>query len=169
MCEHGLTARACIVVLVAAMLSPSLFARQASPKILTGDNQAIHDYVLTMANVSKYMDVAGKLIAATKTDAALAEEVKKIGDAKVPNLEKVLLAQQSPHVAAFLKANGITERDFVMTPLTLFSTQAAIEDQMNHKPIPDFVNPANVKFVHDHQREIDKYEKGAAPKPVSKA
>jgi hypothetical protein len=129
--------------------------------MLTGDEQAIHDYILTMDKISKYFEVAPKLMEATKTDPALAVEVNKIGDSDVPNLEKVLMAQQSPHIAAFLKNNGITEREFVMTPLTLFSTQAAIQGQMNHKPIPDFVNRVNLKFFQEHQGEILKYQKSS--------
>ncbi len=153
---------ACALALTLLSFAPLLAASQAGgAKILTGDEQAIHDYILTMEKVSKYFEVAPRLMVATKTDPALAAEVNKIGDADVPNLEKVLMAQQSPHIAAFLKNNGMTEREFVMTPLTLFSTQAAIQGQMNHKPIPDFVNRANLKFFQEHQGEILKYQKSS--------
>jgi hypothetical protein len=157
--------QAYVFAVIMSVLSPTICTGQAGgAKVLRGDEQAIHDYVLTMDKVSKYVGVANKLVAETKTDPVLAEEVKKIGDAKVPNLEKVLIAQQSPHVSAFLKSNGITERDFVMTPLTLFSAQAAIEDQMNHKPVPDFINPENLKFVRDHKSELERYQKAPAGK-----
>lgn len=165
MCPRPLVVNLCVFVLILSFAAPLTCAQQAGGmKVITGDEQAVHDYVLTMDKVSKYVDVADKLVAAAKTDPALAEEVKKIGDAKVPSLEKVLMAQQSPHVAAFLKINGITERDFVMTPLAWFSAQSAMQNQMNHKPVPDFINPANLKFVRDHQAELQKYQKGPASK-----
>jgi len=163
MYRRGLAGRAYVFAMIVSFLAPAICAGQAGgAKVLTGDQQAIHDYILTMDKVSKYVATATKLVAATKTDPVLADEVKKIGDAKVPNLEKVLMAQQSPHVAAFLKTNGITERDFVMTPLTWFSAQDAFEGQMNHKPVQDFINPANLKFVREHQSELEKYQKASA-------
>src|SRR5579863_9275830 len=109
MCGASWTKMAILVGIGILFMGGARAQQGSSPKILTGDEQAIHDYILTMDKVSKYFEVAPKLMEATKTDPALAAEVNKIGDANVPNLEKVLMAQQSPHIAAFLKNNGMTE------------------------------------------------------------
>ena len=166
--RHAICATSTLAIVALASVAFAGTQQQANgTKVLEGDQAAIHDYVLTMPNVIKYMDVANKLVAATKTDPALADEVKKIADAKVPNLEKVLLAEQSPHVSAFLKANGMSERDFVMVPLTLFSAQAAAQNQMNRMAVPDFINPVNLKFVREHKAEIEKYQKQPGPPSTS--
>ena len=150
----------CVLALIASAVCPRVFAQKTSdPSKLVGDEQSIHDYILTMDKVQKYMDVATRMIAASKSDATLAAEIKKIASADSSNLGKVALADRSPHVASFLKTNNTTARDFVMTPLTLFSALDAVTaEEKKSKPSP-FVNPVNIKFVRDHRTEIEKYQK----------
>lgn len=124
----------------------------------TPDEQAIHDYVLTMDKVTAYMTVASKLIEQTATDGALNDEVSKIAAANVSNLKKVEMAGDSPHIVSFLKSNDMTPRDFVLTPLTLFSALQAVTADAKSKKTNSFVNSANVHFVLANMAQLKKYE-----------
>lgn len=159
----------CAVALIASTVCPQVFSQRTSgASKLSGDEQAIHDYVLTMDRVQRYMDVATKLIAATRNDAALDVEVKKIAGADASNLEKVAIADRSPHIALFLKNNDTTPRDFVMTPLTLFSAMEAVVAKGKKSKASPFVNAVNIKFVLDHGAELEKY-KQSTPRTTRKS
>ncbi len=120
------------------------------------DEPIIRQYVLTMENVRKYAEVAKKGEAAAKSDPAMAAEMKKVEDADVYNVQKAEMMEKSPHVAAFLKSNGMTARDFVFVPMTAFTAALAIAAEDAKKQPPAFVNPANIKFVRDHKGELEK-------------
>ena len=120
------------------------------------DEPIIHSYILTMEKAHKYADVSKKGEAAAKSDPALAAEMKKVEDLDAYNVQKADMMEKSPHIAAFLKSNGITARDFVFIPMTAFTAALAIAVEDARKQPPSFVNPANIKFVRDHQDELDK-------------
>jgi hypothetical protein len=154
--------RICAVALIASAVCPQAFGQKPSdPSRLVGDEQAIHDYILTMAKVQTYMDVARKLIAAAQNDPALNAEMKTIASTNGSNLDKVALADRSPHIASFLKSNDTTTRDFVMTPLTLFSALDAVMTEERKGKVSPFVNAVNIKFVRDHRTELEQYEQNA--------
>jgi len=55
--------------MIVSFLAPAICAGQAGgAKVLTGDQQAIHDYILTMDRSPSMLATATKLVAATKTD-----------------------------------------------------------------------------------------------------
>lgn len=120
------------------------------------DESVIHDYVLTLEKVRKYADVAKKLEAAAKADPVMAAEMEKVTDTDAYNVEKAALVEKSPHLAAFLKSNGTTARDFIFTPTTAFTAALAIAAEDAKGKPPAFVNPANIKFVRDHKAELEK-------------
>lgn len=153
----------CLLAVIASAACPQVLAQKTSSSSkLVGDEQSIHDYILTMPKVQRYMDVATRMMAAAASDATLDKEIKKIASAKASNLEKVALADRSPHISSFLKSNNMTARDFVMTPLTLFSALDAVTAEgKKDKPSP-FVNPVNIQFVRDHRAEIEKYQNNKA-------
>jgi hypothetical protein len=120
------------------------------------DEPAIHDYVLTMDNVRRYAELAKKMRTVKDTDPALVAEMKKIGDTSAYNVEKAAMMERSPKVAAFLKSNAITAREFVLIPMTVLTASLAMAaEDMKGKP-PAFVNPVNIRFVRDHRAEIEK-------------
>ena len=132
------------------------FASGQNSKASNPDEPAIHDYILTMDKVQKYADVAQKGGAAAQSDAALAAEMKKVQDTDVSNLEKAAMMEKSPKIAAFLKSNNYTARDFVLTPMTVLTASMAVSAEDQKGKAPAFVNPANIKFVRDHRAELEK-------------
>jgi hypothetical protein len=64
--------------------------------------------------------------------------------------------EKSAKIAAFLKSNGMTARDFVFIPMTAFTAAMAIAAEDAKKQPPAFINPANIKFVRDHKDELEK-------------
>jgi hypothetical protein len=147
-----------IIALVSASLSAQLFA-QAGKKDdgSNPDEPAIHDYLLTMPKIQKYSDVVKKLNDTGKSDPVMAAEMKKISDSDVYNVQKAAMIDKSPHLAAFLKANGLTGRDFILTPMVALTAALATAAQDMKAQAPDFVNPANIQFVRDHKAELEKY------------
>jgi hypothetical protein len=120
------------------------------------DEPIIRQYILTMENIHKYSEVAKKCEAAAKSDPALAAEMKKIEDADVYNVQKAEMMEKSPRIAALLKTNGISARDFVFVPMTAFTAALAIAAEDAKKQPPAFINPDNIKFVRDHKDELEK-------------
>jgi hypothetical protein len=120
------------------------------------DEPIIHDYILTMDKVHKYADVSKRGAAAAKSDPALAAEMKKVGDMDGYNVQKAHMMEKSAKIAAFLKSNGMTARDFVFIPMTAFTAAMAIAAEDAKKQPPAFINPANIKFVRDHKDELEK-------------
>src|ERR1700730_1409238 len=120
------------------------------------DEPAIHDYVLTMDKIKKYADVARRLEAAAKSDPALAAEMKKIEEADVYNVDKAAMIEKSPRGAAALTRNGISPRDFVLTPMTAFTAAIGIAAEDAKKQPPAYINPTNIKFVRDHKDQLEK-------------
>jgi hypothetical protein len=120
------------------------------------DQPAIHDYVLTMDKVNKYSDVMNKMQAAAEKDPALKSEMDKVGDTNVSNVDKIRLIENSPHVSRFLQQNSETPRDVVLLPMTLITAGFAIAAEQQGGKQPDFVNPANIQFVKQHQADLQK-------------
>ena len=92
-----------------------------------------------------------------KNDPTLVAEMEKISDTDAANVEKAAMMEKSPHIAAFFKTNGITPREFVLTPMTVLTAALATAAQDMKAQVPDFVNPANIQFVRDHKAELEKY------------
>lgn len=141
-----------MIVLLSLGLAQAKHAKDAP----NPDEPIIHDYVLTMDKVYKYADVSKKGEAAAKSDPALAAEMKRIGDMNGYNVEKADMMEKSPHIAAFLKSNGMTARDFVFIPMTAFTAALGIAAEDAKKQPPAFINAANINFVRDHKDELEK-------------
>ena len=146
------------LVFLSSALSPAALAqsKHAAKEEADPDEPVIHDHLLTMDKVHKYAEVAKKIEAASKADPALAAEMQKVTDTDVYNVQKAALAEKSPHLAAFLKSNGITARDFIFTPMVTFTAALAIAAEDAKGKPPAFVNPANIKFVREHKGELEK-------------
>ena len=145
--------------LAAVVAMPSLALAQGAGHPDKGpnpDEPAIHDYVLTMDKIKKYSEVSKKLEAAAKSDPAMAAEMKKIEDADVYNVDKAAMMEKSPRIAAALMSNGITARDFVLTPMTAFTAAIGIAAEDAKKQPPAYINPVNIKFVREHKDELEK-------------
>ncbi|MGA9471273.1 MAG: hypothetical protein WBV36_02345 [Terriglobales bacterium] len=141
-----------MAVLSCLVLAQAKHAKDAS----NPDEPIIHDYILTMDKVHQYADVSKKIEVAAKSDPALAAEMKKVEDMNGYNVEKAEAIEKYPKIAAFLKSNGMTARDFVFTPMTAFTAALAIAAEDAKKQPPAFINAANIKFVRDHKDELEK-------------
>jgi hypothetical protein len=121
------------------------------------DEAAIHEYLLTIPKLQKYSEVVRKMNEAGKSEPAMVAEMKKISDSDAYNVHKAEMMEKSPHLAAFLKANGMTTREFVLTPVVALTAAMATAAQDLKAEPPAFVNPANIQFVRDHKAELEKY------------
>ena len=146
-----------LIVVSAVGLAPAQISAH-SPKGADADKAAIHDFTLTMEKVNRYAAFSKKMQAAAGADPAMAAEMKKIEDTDVSVVEKAGLMEKAPHTAAFLKANGMTAREFVLVPMAVVTAGLATAAQdMKGKP-PAFVNQANVQFVREHKAELRKLD-----------
>ena len=145
------------LALIIAALSTQLVA-QADNKITPDpDEPVIHDFILTMAKVQKFSEVAKKMNESGNSDPVMVAEMKKISDTDTSNVSKAAMIDKSPHLSTFLKANGITPKEFIFTPMTVLTAAlATAAEDMKAQP-PDFVNPANIQFVRNHKAELEKY------------
>jgi hypothetical protein len=147
---------------LAFVVSIASFSRvQAAKHAAQGpnpDEAAIHDYILTIDKVNSYAVLSKKLQAAAGSDPAMAAEMKKVEETDVYMVERAALIEKSPHTAAFLKANGMSAREFVLIPMTAVTAAIAASAQDAKSKPPAFVNPANIQFVRDHRAELKKLE-----------
>jgi hypothetical protein len=129
-------------------------AKQAPADAPDPDEQAIRAYVLTMEKVQKYVDASGRLRDGATKDPTLSEELNRISDYEGTDKERIALIASSPHVYPVLKSTGITARDFVMIPTAIMTAGFAVQAQEQGQPTPPFVNPANIKFVRAHKKDL---------------
>jgi hypothetical protein len=149
-----LTVFACML-----LLACSAVAQKKSSRATSGpnpDEPVIHNYILTMDKVNKYAEVMGKAQSASAQDPAIQSEMQKVSDTDVYDVDKVKLIENSPHLSQFLRQNGESAQDVVFLPMTLMTAGLAIAAQQQGGTPPDFVNPANVQFVKQHQAELEK-------------
>src|SRR5579862_9834514 len=69
--------------------APKQAPAQSSADAPDPDEQAIHNYLLTLDKVQKYAETSKKLREATAKDLALSAEVKKITDADVSDRQRI--------------------------------------------------------------------------------
>lgn len=148
---------AAIIALIMSALSTQLLAQTKKDDGANPDEPAIHDYILTMPKIQKYSEVVKKLNDTGKSDPVMVAEMKKISDFDGYNMKKAEMIDKSPHLSAFLKANGLTGRDFVLTPMVALTAALATAAQDLKADPPDFVNPVNIQFVREHKAELEKY------------
>ena len=134
--------------------SPLAFAQGS----VTADEQAIHDYVLTMPKLQAYAAATHQMQSA-KNDPALMAEASQLQDDKQSLLDKAkIIETRCPQMNAWLKAHGMTAREFLLTPMTLMAVGLAeVAKQQGGKP-PAFISEANLKFYEDHKAEIEKLD-----------
>jgi hypothetical protein len=147
-----------LIALILVSTSALLSAQSKKADASNPDEPAIHDFLLTMPRIQKFSEVAKKMNTEGKNDAVMVAEMKKISDTDVSNVEKAALIEKSPHLAAFFKANGITAREFVLTPMTVLTAALATAAQDMKGDPPDFVNSANIQFVRDHKADLEQYK-----------
>jgi hypothetical protein len=149
--------RCFILALIIAAPSTLLFAQADKKTTPDPDEPVIHDFILTMAKVEKFSEVAKKMNETGNSDPVTVAEMKKISESDTFNVNKAAMLEKSPHLAAFLKANGTTPKEFIFTPMTVVTAALATAAQDMKARAPEFVNPANIQFVRDHKAELEKY------------
>jgi len=90
--------RFCSLTLIIAALSIQLLAQAAKSTTPDPDELVIHEFILTMAKVQKFSDVAKKMNEIGNSDPVMVAEMKKISDSDTSNVNK----------AALLKAMSFT-------------------------------------------------------------
>jgi hypothetical protein len=149
--------RCFILALIIAAPSTLLFAQADKKTTPDPDEPVIHDFILTMAKVEKFSEVAKKMNETGNSDPVTVAEMKKISESDTFNVNKAAMLEKSPHLAAFLKANGTTPKEFIFTPMTVVTAALATAAQDMKARAPDFVNPANIQFVRNHKAELENY------------
>lgn len=141
-----------------ALLVPVWASAQGAPAIPAADKQAIKAYTLNQ-------DVFDRLIAASEDAKAEHIEAQPADMSKVHNLDD--LAAQSitanPQLAAVVKKQGFTPREFMLANLALMNAGAAVAAKTNPELAKHIdqsrINPANVSFYEAHQAQIEKLTK----------
>ncbi len=143
-----------LIVALSAMASAQ--KKPESPAEVA-DEQAIHDYVLTMPKLEAYA-AAQKDFAAGAKDPALAAEGKRLeDDEKASMLEKIRMIETTcPHLNGWLRQHGMTAREFLLTPMTLMTVGIADYAKQKGGKVPDFVSSANLQFYEQHKSDIEK-------------
>lgn len=140
------------------LLLPVWAQAQGAPAIPEADKQAIKSYTLNE-------DVFNRLIAASKEAKAENIEAQPTDMSKVHNLDD-LAAQtisSNPKLAAVVKKQGFTPREFMLANLALMNAGAAVAAK-SHPEMAKYIdqsriNPANVSFYEAHQAQIEKLTK----------
>lgn len=145
------------LALIIAAPSTLLFAQADQKTTPDPDEPVIHDFLLTMAKVQKFSEVAKKMNESGNGDPVMVAEMKKISESDTFNVNKAAMLEKSPHLSAFLKANGMTAKEFIFTPMTVLTAALATAAQDMKAQAPDFVNPTNIQFVRDHKADLEKY------------
>ncbi|HEY3930141.1 MAG TPA: hypothetical protein VGL89_17345 [Candidatus Koribacter sp.] len=142
--------------LMALVMAVPALAQKGSDDLSPEDTAAIHDYVLTMARVKVYQ-AASQDYEKGQHDPAMEAESKKVEANDVSLMSKVKMVETScPRMNAWIKAHGMTAREFVVLPMTLMTAGLAqVAINQGGKP-PAWVNPANIAFVKAHKDELDK-------------
>ena len=146
-----------LLALIIAVVSIQLFAQADKKTTSDPDEPVIHDFILTMVKVQKFSEVAKKMNESGNSDPVMVAEMKRISNTDTSKVSKAVMIDKSPHLSAFLEANGMTAREFIFTPMTVLTAALATAAQDMKAQAPDFVNPANIQFVRDHKAELEKY------------
>jgi len=137
-------------------LSPALVPQ--APKT-DPDLKALASYTLTMDTLNKVEHVYGDLAAAIKADPTLESKM----DALEGNANDSLadMARRYQSVAPFdaaLRKEGLTAREYATFSMALLQAGMAAAAQKMGAKLPEGVNPANVKFVQDHEADLKKMQ-----------
>jgi len=145
---------------LAALLGFAVSAQaQARTKNAAGfdpDEQAMHDYVLTVDGCQRYGQAMQK-VQGMQQDPAVAAEMRKVQDANVYNVEKAAMIEKSPKLAAAFKTLGISPRDFVLIPLTVMSAGVAAQYPDRAAKTMPYVTSQQVQFVKDHKDDLERW------------
>lgn len=149
---------AALVLLVSTCVFTSLTAHAQGSGADKRDEAAIHDYVLTLPRVQAYAVALKDYEANGSKDSTIADECKgKLDDDKMALVDKAAyIDSHCPKMAAWIKQHGLTTKDFMFIPMSMITAgfaQVAIDAGGK---APDFVNPANLKFVKEHKEELTK-------------
>lgn len=122
----------------------------------TPDEQAIHQYVLTVDKAEKYAAFMKKIQTAS-ADPGVAAEMQKIRDVNAYNVEKADMMAKSPKLSALFSGSGITPRDFVLLPLTIMSAAVVAQYPQQGSTKMSYVTPQQVQFYKDHKADLEKW------------
>lgn len=144
-----------VAVLAGALSISPIAVAQAK---VTADEQAIHDYQLTMPKLQAYAAATHEFRNAGN-DPALMAEAKQLQNDNDSMLEKIhIIETRCPHMNAWLKGHGMTARDFLLMPMTLMAVGFAEVGKQQGGKMPAFITEANLKFYEDHKSDIEKLD-----------
>jgi hypothetical protein len=139
-------------------LSPALGPQNAKTD---PDLKALASYTLTMDTLNKVERVYRDLAAAVKADPTLESKMDAMSDADDSHDSLADMArkfQAIPPLDAALRKEGMTAREYAIFNMALLQAGMAAGAQKMGAKLPDSVNPANVKFVKDHEADLQKLQ-----------
>ncbi|HYR20902.1 MAG TPA: hypothetical protein VEQ15_15505 [Myxococcales bacterium] len=152
------------------LLAAPAFA--AGTRFKTADDQAMKAFRLTTENVRKASAAARRLSAEVAKDPALGLSAEKRGKQADTLDAKAKALESDPRVAALLRAESITAREFIMVHMAsiqagMVAAMKAQGVQMDAARIGEAMNPANLEFLETHPKEMD--ELGRSQEQLQKA
>ncbi len=157
-------------VLPAFLLSAALSCHAALPMPqnspqhkaqLEQDEAVLQSHTLTMDEMTRLIQVMHDLSEAAKADPSLKDSVKTDNGEDQETLDQMSAAlSKSPKAVAIFAAHGFTPHSFAVATMSMVQNALAAFAVQNGAKMDDVVksthvNPANVKFMLDHQAEIE--------------
>jgi hypothetical protein len=135
-----MTRAAIAAVLAATVLNTAAVAAQQSE-----DDRAIMQHRLTVDLVKQVVAVDRALVALLKKDPGLVKRIPRDTRGLEASAEQM---HQIPELAAILKANRLTPKDYLLTQLAMFSTALTHEFMMSGKlkQLPPNTPTHNLEF-----------------------
>ena len=115
------------------------------------DMKELASYRLTMDLVNRVARATSAMAPAMKDAPDLFSDEQSLGD-----MEKVV--KQVPAMVDALGKENITPREYAKFTLAMIQASLAAALQKGGSPLPESVAPENVKFVIDHEAEIQKIQ-----------
>jgi hypothetical protein len=151
--------RRCITLFAFALIAATAsFARAQTDS----ETKALQSYRLTLPVLQKITAANRAFVAALKNDPAAqkqleAEDDKNDDDQQsLAAMEKKLVAM--PHMSDALRTAGVSAHEYATFEMCAFQASIVVGSEKNGQKatdLPPGIQPANVQFVRDHQKDIE--------------
>lgn len=129
-------------------------AAQAGNDLSPADSKAMHDYTLSMDKVKAMgaaMDDFQKL---SKTNPALAQQAKSVGDTSNSLAEMEAKVKGNPQLMAVYAHRGLSAEDAVVMPFVLMYAGMCVQYPSAAAGLAQQTSPAQIAFYKAHQGEL---------------
>lgn len=121
------------------------------------DAQALRGYSLSADKIHRYGVASKTWTQAQKTDPQVRAEAQNKGEAQTSLADLRAKMTRRPQTFSYFKAQGLSQDDVILIPLTCMYASVAAMFRDPHKvpaDITEAVSPAQVRFVRQHRAEI---------------